>query len=56
MSSKWVRAVPMDSFHSIITVPSRQNVDIVLESRKTGKEIVSYIRNYLYTGTKAKKM
>lgn len=54
MSSKWVRAIPMYSFHSIIRVPGRQNVDMILESRKTGKEIVSYIRNYLYIGTKTK--
>jgi hypothetical protein len=31
---------------------SRQNVDMVLESRKIGKKIVSYIRKYLYIGTK----
>jgi hypothetical protein len=42
---------------TLIRVPSRQDIDMVLESRKTRKKIVPYIiRNYLYTGTKTKNV
>jgi hypothetical protein len=44
-------------FITLIRVPSRQDIDMVLESRKTRNKIVPYIiRNYLYTGTKTKNV